>query len=230
MLCEAAAMNLPDLPDEKELFELAVSTGDGCERICGSREPQVALLAVAAFQLQAAAVGARMATMAGNPAYTASLREVAGDYGGVASASINLAVRSAVTATDLCAAAAGRLAGRTPGGTREMDAAEFAKFRRRDGIPPIFERVADQLIARLGTDIWKDTEALRAEVTHKRYNRGIYATTKARTDQSPLAFPQHIDIAWGKAGMTPLDVVCRTVVIYATDTFRQFCAGIAAMS
>src|SRR5439155_24155530 len=99
-----------NVPEEREFFEVATATRDACLRVVpGDVEAVVALLAIGAFQLQAAHVGARLARMANDGACTAALREVATDYGGVFSASLNLTVRCSVTTVDLCAAALARL-------------------------------------------------------------------------------------------------------------------------
>jgi hypothetical protein len=91
-------MAIPEVPTEKELFELAVETRNGCRRFLGvSAETAVSLLAMAAFQLQAAHVGARMAAMANDGAHSDILHAVARDYSGVSSAALNLSVRCSVT-------------------------------------------------------------------------------------------------------------------------------------
>jgi len=91
------------VPEINPLFDVATGTGEAFQTIFGHREPYVGLLGTASIKLQAAHVGARMASMASQGKHTRTLREVATDYDGVSSAAMNLAVRCSVTAVDLCA-------------------------------------------------------------------------------------------------------------------------------
>ena len=116
-------MVIPSVPEEQVLFDIAWGTRDGCGRVyAGNPEDVIKLLGAAAFQLQAAWVGSRMAAMANDAAYTPILRTVATDYGGVSVAALNLSVRCSVTAVDLCGAALGRLTGLNTNVNRESDA------------------------------------------------------------------------------------------------------------
>jgi len=218
------------VPNEFELFDVAVATREGCVRLVAAEaESVVSLLAVAGFQLQAAHVGARLAAMANDGKFTNVLRDLATDYGGVSSASLNLAVRCSVTVVDLCAAALARLDGRTPRSGREFDTGEVAQYYRFNRPGARLESVADPFLRRLGGPHWANTGLLRDDVTHKRYVRGIYGSTRQPPDPPPLAFPQQIDITWGAAGMVPLDELTRQVVEFAEATFREFRQNIAAV-
>lgn len=211
------------VPGETELFNAAVSTRDGCKRLLGERsEDAISLLAVAAFQLQAAHVGAHMAEMAGEGRHSESLRDVATDYGGVFSAALNLSVRCASTAIDLCAASLGRLAGIASNPDREMDAAEFRRAVRNRHVPALMAAATDSFLARLSSRDFADLETLRHQVTHKRYRRGVYGTTNSPPEPAPLAFPRQMDIEVGSR-MVPVDKATRWCVELGEVTFRDLC-------
>jgi hypothetical protein len=217
------------VPGETELFDFAVATRAGCVAILGARaEDAIGLLATAAFQLQAAHVGARMAAMADDGAHTATLRAVASDYGGAFSAALNLSVRCSATAVDLCAATAGRLSGHSTSPTREWDAADMVRMFKKSPPSSQLAPVAGPLLARLNSTDWGNTEHLRHQVTHKRYKRGVYATTRQPPNPAPLAYPQQIDVEWG-GGMVPMDVASSSIVDFADATFREFCTNLAAL-
>jgi hypothetical protein len=116
-------MVIPFVPEEQVLFDIAWGTRDGCRRVYAKNpEDVITLLAAAAFQLQAAWVGSRMAAMANDAEYTPILRQIATDYGGISVAALNLSVRCSVTAVDLCGAALGRLTGLNTGANYEFNA------------------------------------------------------------------------------------------------------------
>jgi len=229
-------MAIPEVPSENELFELAVGTRDGCRRFLGDlAESVISLLAVASFQLQGAHVGARMAEMANDGAHTDTLRAIARDYGGVSSAALNLSVRCSVTVVDLCGAALVRLTGHHDGSKREFDAKEAREIYRRDPMPdPVPNPALFPLIGAYMNSVtsvpWSNTETLRHQVTHRKYKRGHYGTTHQPSDPAPLAFPRHIDVEHGKAGLIPLDQLSRDLAERADNTFREFCRILAQLA
>lgn len=215
------------VPSERELFDLAVATRDSCAAVLGdTAEEAISLLAVAAFQLQAAHVGARIADMANVGEDTEGLRTIATDYGGAFSASLNLSVRCSTTVIDLCAAALGRLCGFISSPNREMDAAEVRRVLATKSAAPSLAVAADALLARMSSPEFSQLELLRHEVTHRRYRRGVYATTLSPPQPAPLAYPRQIDVQLG-GEMVPLDVAARTIVDFADATFREFCANLS---
>jgi hypothetical protein len=224
--------HLHTVPHERELFEVAVATRDGCTRIVGSQaESVVSLLAVASFHLQSAHVGARLASMANDENASQLLREVATDYGGVSSASLNLAVRCSVTAVDLCAAALARLDGISRGQSgREFDAGGISHHYRSNAPGESLSCVALPFLARLESKIWTDTTHLRHELTHRRYVRGLHGSTRKPPEPTPLAFPAQIDVPWGTAGMVPLDGLTAQIVDFAESTYRQFCNNLESIA
>jgi hypothetical protein len=225
-------MTVPSVPQEADLFDIATATRAGCTAVYGGNpEEVIALLAAGAFQLQAAWVGARMAAMANDANYTAVLREIATDYGGVSAAALNLSVRCSATAVDLCAAALGRLTGLNPKTDIEFKARDI----RRTCSPA---RLSDERLVALATMFhacvsgadWRATELLRNEATHRRYQRGVYGTTRATPVPPPLAHPQQVDISHGTWGMIPLDKLAADTTRFADDTFREFCRLLAALA
>lgn len=222
-------MAIPEVPSENELFELAVETRDGCRRFLGvSAESAVSLLAVAAFQLQAAHVGARMAAMANDGAHSDTLQAIARDYGGVSSAALNLSVRCSVTVVDLCGAALGRLTGHYDGSGNEFDAEKARKKYRGNPMPDSpLSPLIEAYLERVTSDMWRNTETLRHQVTHKRYKRGIYGSTRQPPKPAPLAFPKHIEVEHGEGGLVPLDQLSHDLVKFAEHTFREFCRTLA---
>ncbi len=223
-------MAIPEVPTEKELFELAVETRGGCRKsIEVSVESVVGLLAVAAFQLQAAHVGARMAAMATVGAHTDTLQAIARDYGGVSSAALNLSVRCSVTVVDLCAAALGRLTGHRDSSGRELDARNAQKvYRDYPPDSPLSPLIAAYL-KRVTDEMWTNTEKLRDEVTHKLYKRGIAGSIGQAPNPAPLAFPKHIEVEHGDGGLVPLDQLSLDLVEFADETFRDFCRTLAEL-
>ena len=212
------------VPEEGELFSLAIQTREAVKSVLGDEhETVLGLLGVAAFQLQAAHVGNRIAFLADDPAATDALRMIATDYGGASSAALNLSVRCSVTAVDLCGAAIGRLIGHSLGSRRECDAAEIGEYfshRRPSG--RFSEGIAGYLTS-IKSQLWTDTVDLRDRLTHRPYSRGIYGGTRSPDEPPPLAWPRHIDVEWGHAGMTPLNDVAQQVVSFAESTFVDFC-------
>lgn len=224
-------MHLPVVPEERVLFDIAVGTREGCRRVYGGNADDViSPLAVAAFQLQAAWVGARMAAMANHAEHTPALEGIATDYGGLSVAALNLSVRCSVTAVDLCGEALGRLTGLSTKNDVWFDARNI-----RDNCRPA--ALADQRLAPLATaylqrvrdQAWRDTEKLRNEATHRRYQRGVYGSTR-KPDPRPLAFPQQLDIDHKSWGMIPLDQLTTRVTEFAEETFREFCRALTALS
>jgi hypothetical protein len=221
----ASVMPIPEVRPENELFELAVETRGGCRRFLldSGAESVVSFLAVSAFQLQAAHVGARMAAMANDGAYSDTLRAVARDYGGVSSAALNLSVRCSVTAVDLYGAALGRLTSSDEGSGRELDGRSRVIYGR-DAMPdPPLSPLIEAYMARVNDVMWRNTETLRDQVTHKLYKRGLYGSMSQPPNPAPLAFPQHIDIEHDKGGMVPLDQLSHDLVQFAEGTFRESC-------
>lgn len=241
-------MTIPSVPEESLLFNLACETRAGCRRVFqGNPEVEahvgdnskveievevegvITLLAAAAFQLQGAWVGARMAAMANDAAYTGLLRAIATDYGGVSAAALNLSVRSAVTAVDLCGAALGRLTGLNKK-QHEWD----AKNARKRCEPTELEdqrlgSLATAYLERVATKDWFGVEALRNEATHSLYKRGIYGAMGPVPDPPPLAFPRQLDIVHKSWGARPLDELVSRITTLADDTFRQFCTNLAGV-
>lgn len=224
-------MAIPPVPEERVLFDIACGTRAGCTNVYGG-DPEVVitLLAAAAFQLQAAWVGARMAAMANHSEYTPVLREIATDYGGVSVAALNLSVRCSVTAVDLCGAALGRLTALNTK-AREFDAAEI---RQRCNPANLADgrllALATSYLARVTAQAWRDTEDLRHDATHRLYKRGVYGSMGPLPDPPPLAHPRQLDIAHKSWGMRPLDELAAEVTGFAEDTFREFCAALAALA
>jgi hypothetical protein len=225
-------MVIPSVPEEQVLFDIAWGTRDACRRVyAGNPEDVIKLLGAAAFQLQAAWVGSRMAAMANDAEYTPILRTVATDYGGVSVAALNLSVRCSVTAVDLCGSALGRLTGLNTNVNHESDAKDV-----RCRCKP--SNLSDQRLAPLATEYlqsvsrqeWLDTEALRHKVTHRHYKRGVYAYAGRRPDPAPLALPRQLDIEHRSWGMHPLDQMAVRVTRQAEATFRRFCDTLAALA
>jgi hypothetical protein len=223
-------MQLPGVPKERLLFDFAVGTREGCRRVYeGNPEEVIRLLAAAAFQLQAAKVGARMAAMASHAEHTPTLEAVATDYGGVSVAALNLSVRCSVTAVDLCGAALGRLTGLNTK-SKEFDAENVRKRCDPAALPDQrLAPLATAYLQRVRDQAWLDTEELRDEATHRPYQRGVYGSTRRR-EPRPLAFPQQLDIDHKSWGMVPLDQLTERVTRYAEATFRGFCGTLTALA
>jgi hypothetical protein len=185
-------MVIPSVPEEQVLFDIAWGTRDGCRRVyAGNPEDVITLLAAAAFQLQAAWVGSRMAAMANDAEYTPILRQIATDHGGVSVAALNLSVRCSVTAVDLCGAALGRLTGLNTDANYEFNARKVRDWRKPSDLSDQrLVPLATEYLERVSQQEWLDTEALRHEVTHRHYKRGLYAHAGPRPNPEPLAFPR----------------------------------------
>jgi hypothetical protein len=219
------------VPDERVLFNIAVGAREGCRRIYGGNpEDVITPLAAAAFQLQAAWVGARMAAMANHVEHTPVLEAIATDYGVVSAAAVNLSVRCSVTAVDLCGAALGRLTGLS-GKDGWFDAGDIRQKCRPTALADQrLAPLATAYLARVNEQAWIDTEALRHEATHRRYRRGIYATTRQPPEPRPLAYPQQLDIDHKSWGMIPLDQLTGRVNELAEEAFREFCGTLTALA
>jgi hypothetical protein len=227
-------MQTPAVPEERVLFDIAVGTRDGCQRVYGGNpEDVITPLAVAAFQLQAAWVGARMAAMANHPEYTPALEAVATDYGGVSVAALNLSVRCSVTAVDHCGEALARLTGLSTEDTWLSTWFDARKVQRKCRPVALTDQrlapLATAYLARVSDQQWRDTEELRHEATHRGYRRGIYGTTRQPPAPRPLADPQQLDIDHKSWGKQPLDQLTERVTCYAETTFRELCEGLTAL-
>jgi hypothetical protein len=224
-------MQLPAVPEQRVLFDIAVGTREGCRRVYGGNpEDVITPLAVAAFQLQAAWVGARMAAMANHAEHTPALEAIATDYGGVSVAALNLSVRCSVTAVDLCGAALGRLTGLSAKDAW-FDAGDIRQKCRPAALADQrLAPLATEYLARVKDQAWLDTEALRHEATHRQYRRGVYGSTGQPPEPGPLAHPQQLDIAHKSWGMHSLDQLTERVTRHAEGTFRRFCGTLAALS
>jgi hypothetical protein len=224
-------MQLPAVPKEQLLFDIAVGTREGCRRVYdGNPEDVIVPLAVAAFQLQAAWVGARMAAMANYAEYTPALETIATDYGGVSVAALNLSVRCSVTAIDLCGAALGRLTALSA----KDEWFDARIIRKKWGETALVDQrlapLATAYLARVKDKAWLGTEALRNEATHRNYQRGVYAFVGQPPEPRPLAHPRQLDIDHRTWGMQALDQVTERVTRYAEATFRDFCLTLAALA
>lgn len=223
-------MTLPNVPPHTELFNIAVGTGDACRLFLGAdAELAISPLAIAAFQLQAAHVGARVAAMAPEAEYGEVLRAIVTDSEGGFSVSLNLSTRCSATVVDLCAAALGRLLGRSQSLSREMDAAEIANSLKKAPAPEPLAPVVAPFLVRLGSPDWHSIVNLRHAVTHKVYKRGVYGSTRKPPEPAPLAWPQQNDVEWGGT-MVAMDAAAAAMVAFADDTFREFCGNLACLA
>jgi len=223
-------MTLPNVPPHTELFNIAVGTRDACRLFLGTNaESAISPLAIAAFQLQAAHVGARIAAMATEAAYGEMLRAIVTDSEGGFSVSLNLSARCSATVVDLCAAALGRLLGRSGLPSREMDAAEIANSLKKAPAPAPLAPLVDPFVVRLGSTDWDSIVTLRHAVTHKVYKRGVYGSTRQAPEPAPLAWPQQNDVEWG-GRMVAMDAAAGAMVSFADDTFREFCGNLARLA
>lgn len=210
-----------------ELFDVAVGTKSVCARYLGDKaEAAITPLAVAAFQLQAAWTGVRLAEMCTRPDRTEFLREVAIDYDGASSSSLNLAVRCSVTVVDLCAEALGCLVGiPKPGGDRYRDAGNWLRPRNSMTTEDDdLQRLASWFLDQLETDEWRRMQDLRDQVTHKVFNRTVYMTAGAETSGSLAR--KHIDIHV-QGEQTPLDELARSFVSFAENVWWTLCERLA---
>jgi hypothetical protein len=224
-------MQFPAVPKERVLFDIAVGTREGCRRVYdGNPEDVITPLAVAASQLQAAWIGARMAAMANHAEHTPILVAIATDYGGVSVAALNLSVRCSVTAVDLCGAALGRLS-RLSAKDAWFDAGDIRRKWGRAGlVDQRLAPLATAYLARVNDQAWLDTEALRHEATHRQYRRGVYGSTRQLPEPRPLAHPQQLDSDHRSWGMHPLDQLTERVTRDAEATFREFCGTLTVLS
>ena len=158
-----------------------------------------------------------------------ALEAIATDYEGV-SAALNLSVRCSVTAVDLCGAALARATGLSAKDA-SFDAGEVRqKCRSATLADQRLAPLAAAYLARVSDKQWRDTEKLRNEATHRRYQRRIYGTTRQPPDPRPLAHPQQLDIDHKSWGMVPLDQLTARVTELAEETFREFCGTLTALA
>lgn len=219
-------MTLPNVPLHHDLFAIAVATAESCRSTLGDdAESAISPLAVAAFQLQAAQIGARVAAMATDGECTQMLRTIVTDSEGAFSVALNLSTRCSATVVDLCAASLGRLLVRSTSPDREMDAADIERSLCKSPAPVAFAPLVDPYLGRVRSPEWAAIVNLRHAVTHKVYKRGVYATTRLPPETAPLAYPQQNDVEWG-GQMVPMDAAAVSIVTFAEDTFREFCTNL----
>ena len=167
--------------------------------------------------------------MASVAEYGEMLRAIATDSEGGFSVSLNLSARCSATVVDLCAAALGRLLGRSQSLGREMDAAEIADSLKKAPAPAPLAPVVDPFLVRLGSTDWHSLVALRHAVTHKVYKRGIYGSTQQPPEPAPLAWPQQNDVEWGGT-MVAMDAAAAAMAAFVDETFREFCGNLACLA
>lgn len=182
-------------------------------------EEALARLATAGLQLGSAATGARIADLAQDPERREGLLALASDYGGVATAAINLVARCSTTCVDLCAAALGRLLGdRRLGPEYEWDCGEIRKRDKKgqwQKLPnaPHLDQIMRTFVARINEQSWIDIERLRHAVTHRMQPLGVVGATDAPTI--------------GVGGQqVPVDHLSWEIVDTACDIFEQVCDGL----
>ncbi len=209
-----------------ELFQVGVATRNSCREILGDdAELAITPLAVAAFHLQAAWTGARMASLASDPSATTFLRDLVVDYDGVVFSALNLSVRSAVTVVDLCGTAMSHLAGLSaPDPSYGLTANQFVKLWKTSGsLDSGVRSIGDWFADRLSDHEWTSVRDLRHALTHRNIKRRVYGTTESAPDPRSMVHPNHIDV-YVEDTFVPLDKITHRCATFADELWREFCS------